>query len=81
MNIPDIKKVVDNKIIEYENILKNEIKFIKFKEKIENRLETLTNIQTLLSEHKDVKKKETSCANCGEDLERNGLVGYCSDCM
>lgn len=55
LNIPELKQVVGNKIAEYNTMLENEIRLIGLRGKIENRLETLSKIQTLLVEHEDVK--------------------------
>tara|TARA_R110000803_G_scaffold199854_1_gene264008 strand:- start:146 stop:412 length:267 start_codon:yes stop_codon:yes gene_type:complete len=81
LNIPQLKQVVDNKILDCQTTLAKEIRIIGLRAKIENRLETLNKIQTLLVEHEDVKTYETTCAGCGTDLNKDSLTEYCCNCM
>lgn len=81
LSMPELKQVVGNKIAEYNTMLGDEIRIIGLRRKIENRLETLSEIQALLVEHEDIKTYETTCAGCGADLQEEGLTEYCCNCM
>jgi len=81
LNIPQLKQVVKNQIEDYNDFLKGEVRVIGLRDKVNNRLETLNKIQTLLVEHEDIKTYETTCAGCGTDLKKDSLTEYCCNCM
>lgn len=81
LNIPQLKQVVKNQIQYYNDFLSGEIRVVGLRDKVNNRLETLNKIQTLLIEHEDIKTYETTCAGCGADLNKDSLTEYCRNCM
>lgn len=81
LSITQLKQVVKNSIDDYNDMISKGVRVIGLEDKLKNRLETLSKIQTLLVEHEDVKTYETTCAGCGEDLPKEGLTEYCCNCM
>ena len=56
-NIPQLKQVVDNSIAYYNEMLYMGIRTIGLGDKIKSKLKTLSQIQTILAEHKDKKEE------------------------
>lgn len=81
MNIPQLLEVVNASKSKYEAMIQGEIRVVGLRQKILNRIETLNKVQTLLIEHQDVKKYETTCGECGEELEKDSMYGYCDNCI
>lgn len=81
LNITQLKQVVKNQIEYYNDLLNGEIRVIGLRDKVNNRLETLNKVQTLLVEHEDIKTYETTCAGCGTELPKEWLTEYCCNCM
>lgn len=81
LNITQLKQVVANSIEDNKDFLTTEIRTLGLRDKVNNRLETLNKIQTLLIEHEDVKTYETTCAGCGTYLNKESLTEYCCNCM
>lgn len=60
LNINQLKKVVEDSILDLDDFLSTEIRTVGLRDKSINRLETLNKIQTILAEHEDVKRYESN---------------------